>query len=141
AYFVSSGDIESAQLNQRLSQNLPRDMIPNIYMRLSALPLTANGKIDRKQLPAPDLTLVTDRPRKELSTGAERIIAMIWQELLALEKVWGDDNFFELGGHSLLAIEAIQRIREGLGTEILVRDILLHTLSEIAAEASDRKVG
>lgn len=141
AYFVAAVDIDSAQINQQLGQNLPRYMIPNIYMRLQALPLTANGKIDRKQLPAPDLTVVSSRTKAEPESGAEKMIAQIWQELLALEKVYREDNFFDLGGHSLLAIEAIQRIREALGSEILVRDILLHTLGEIAAEASLKKVG
>ncbi|HYX35622.1 MAG TPA: amino acid adenylation domain-containing protein [Oligoflexus sp.] len=140
AYFVSAREIGNAQLNQELSRHMPRYMIPNIYMRLEALPLTANGKIDRKQLPAPEFSLDSTRTKKEPESGEEKLIAQIWQELLTLEKVYREDNFFDLGGHSLLAIEAIQRIREGLGAEILVRDILLHTLGEIAAEAALRKV-
>ncbi len=140
AYFVSSQELETARLNKELSENLPRYMVPNVYMRLEALPLTANGKIDRKQLPPPDLSLVSTRVRKEVETGPEKLVAMIWQELLGLEKVYRDDNFFDLGGHSLLAIEAIQKIRAQLGGEILVRDILLQTLAEIAAVASAPKV-
>ena len=127
-------------MNQRLSLSLPRYMIPNIYMRLQALPLTANGKIDRKQLPAPDLSLVSSRVKTEAESGPEKLMAQIWQDLLAIEKVYKEDNFFDLGGHSLLAIEAIQRIREKLGIEVLVRDILLHTLHEIAAQTAVRKV-
>lgn len=140
AYFVAASEIDSAQISQQLSQSLPRYMIPNIYMPLAALPLTANGKIDRKQLPAPDLSLVRSQAKTEVETGPEKVIAQIWQQLLAMEKVHKEDNFFDLGGHSLLAIEAIQKIREKLGVEVLVRDILLHTLQEIAAQTAIKKV-
>jgi arthrofactin-type cyclic lipopeptide synthetase C len=140
AYFVAASEIDSAQISRELSQSLPRYMIPNIYMPLAALPLTANGKIDRKQLPAPDLSLVRSQAKTEVETGPEKVIAQIWQQLLAIEKVHKEDNFFDLGGHSLLAIEAIQKIREKLGVEVLVRDILLHNLQEIAAQTAIKRV-
>ncbi|RUL78905.1 non-ribosomal peptide synthetase [Dyella choica] len=101
---------DEAQLRATVAKNLPEYMLPNHFVALQAFPLTANGKLDRKALPAPDArrseaTYVAPR------TPAEEVIAGIWAEVLKLDKVSVHDDFFALGGHSLLAIALIERMR------------------------------
>ncbi len=105
----------SPQLRQFLKEKLPDYMVPTIFMTLEVMPLTPNGKVDRKALPMPDST------RRDLaeryvapSTAIEQQIADIWSQVLNLERVGVHDNFFELGGHSLLAIQVISRLRKTL---------------------------
>jgi amino acid adenylation domain-containing protein len=102
-----------------LKTKLPHYMVPSAFVTLKKFPLTPNGKIDRKALPAPtglcpELGLTYVAPRTEM----ERTIASIWQKVLHLEKVGIHDNFFELGGHSLLATQVASRIREILHLEV-----------------------
>jgi amino acid adenylation domain-containing protein len=98
-------------------------MVPGAYVMLEAFPLTANGKLDRKALPAPDAAAVTRReyaaPQGELETA----LAALWSELLGVERVGRHDHFFELGGHSLLAVQLTSRVREALGVELPLRDV------------------
>src|ERR1035437_4435526 len=100
-------------LRHFLMQKLPLDMAPAHFVFLNLIPLTPNGKIDRKALPAPDRT----RPELDKAfvaprTPTEELLAEIWAQLLDLERVGVHDNFFDLGGHSLLATQAVSRIRE-----------------------------
>jgi acyl carrier protein len=90
-------------------------MVPSTFVQLAALPLTANGKVNRRALPdpaeiRPELSTQYESPQ----TATERLLESIWSEVLQLEKVGVEDNFFELGGHSLLAIQAIARINQQL---------------------------
>ncbi|VFT06090.1 peptide synthase [Pseudomonas aeruginosa] len=92
-------------------------MVPANLLFLERLPLSPNGKVDRKALPAPDASLLQEAyvaPRSEL----ECQVAAIWQEVLKLQRVGLDDHFFELGGHSLLAINVISRIQLELGMKL-----------------------
>jgi len=140
AYVISSASVETKSLIKALSGFLPRYMLPNNVVQLSDLPLTANGKIDRKKLPVPELDTAKNDGRIEPRTETERIVAKIWMDLLNIPKVYIDDNFFDLGGHSLLAIEAIQKMRKATFREILVRDILLNSLAQMAASIDLRLV-
>ncbi|WP_337999790.1 amino acid adenylation domain-containing protein [Xanthomonas cucurbitae] len=102
-------------------------MIPAAYVQLDALPLTANGKLDRKALPVPDAQAHAHQ-RYEAPQGAvEQAIAGIWSELLGLETIGRHDNFFALGGHSLLAVRVTSRLRQALGVEISVAELFAKT--------------
>jgi acyl carrier protein len=99
-------------------------MVPTAFVMLNSLPLTANGKVDRKALPDPDET----RPEIEESfvaprTASEEVLTKIWGEILGLEQVGVFDNFFELGGHSLLATRVVSRVREEFQVEVPLRTL------------------
>ncbi|AON07006.1 non-ribosomal peptide synthase/polyketide synthase [Pseudomonas aeruginosa] len=105
------------ELKALLRDSLPEYMVPAHLLFLERLPLSPNGKVDRKALPTPDASLLQEAyvaPRSEL----ECQVAAIWQEVLKLQRVGLDDHFFELGGHSLLAINVISRIQLELGMKL-----------------------
>jgi amino acid adenylation domain-containing protein len=112
------------QVRSFLQSKLPDYMIPNAFVLLDKFPLTPNGKIDRKSLPAPhSLNRASDQPFVAPGTDTERALAGIWRELLGLEKISIDDNFFDLGGHSLLATQVVSKIRAMLGIEIPLKNL------------------
>ncbi|RMT47524.1 non-ribosomal peptide synthetase, partial [Pseudomonas syringae] len=120
-YSVQSAQTEPSidSLRGWLQEQLPAYMIPVAYVRLDAMPLTPNGKLDRKALPAPDSDSLISRGYEAPQGEIETQIAVIWQELLGVEQVSRHDNFFELGGHSLLAVSLIGRMRHiGLSTDV-----------------------
>ncbi|WP_175938033.1 phosphopantetheine-binding protein, partial [Burkholderia plantarii] len=102
---------------------------------LDALPLTANGKLDRRALPAPEADAFASRAYEAPVGEAEHALARIWQALLGVERVGRSDHFFELGGHSLLAVKLIERMRQaGLSADVRVL-FGQPTLSALAAAA------
>lgn len=111
------------KLREHLSARLPDAMMPSAFVRLDAMPLSANGKIDRKALPAPDMAGQSDCVYVAPRNPAEEILAGIWKEVLGLERVGVMDNFFDLGGHSLLAVQVLSRIRRAFGIEVPLRRI------------------
>jgi amino acid adenylation domain-containing protein len=135
AYIVLRNEVD---LRAHLAGILPAYMVPTWFVTLDRLPLTANGKVDRARLPAPE---APTRPSATVETDTERAIAAIWAELLELP-VGADDNFFSLGGHSLLAIKAVAQIRRSLGQPVAVMDLFKYqTVRELAAQigtAEDR---
>jgi hypothetical protein len=109
----------AAELRAQLSLTLAEYMVPSAFVTLQEFPLTPNGKLDRKALPAPDASSVVTRQYEEPQGEVERALAVIWQELLGLPRVGRQDNFFELGGHSLLVISLIERLRQvGLAVDV-----------------------
>ena len=99
-------------------------MLPALFVVLERLPLSANGKLDRGALPAPDAgRLEGGRTYRAPETATERALAEIWGELLGHDAVGVDDDFFELGGHSLLATQVVSRVRERLSRELPLRSI------------------
>ncbi|WP_338493620.1 amino acid adenylation domain-containing protein [Pseudomonas trivialis] len=109
-------------LRSALKVRLPDYMVPTHLMFLERMPLTPNGKLDRKGLPVPDVSLMQQvyvAPQSEL----ERQVAAIWAEVLGVEQVGLADHFFESGGHSLLAMQVISRLRHLLGTEVPLRTL------------------
>ena len=125
AYVVAVGATPPGQdaLRELLRLKLPDYMIPSAIVFLKSLPLTANGKVDRAALPAPedlrDLQKVFVAPRSQV----ERELAAIWSSLLKVGDVGVHDNFFDLGGHSLLATQAVSRMRKVFQTEIPLRSL------------------
>jgi acyl carrier protein len=99
-------------------------MIPAVFVRLAELPLTANGKLDRKALPAPDGSRpVLEREFVAPRTETEKVLAEILSEVLGVSQVGIHDNFFELGGHSLLATTVVSRIRGSFSVELPMRSL------------------
>ncbi|HKD14047.1 MAG TPA: amino acid adenylation domain-containing protein [Candidatus Angelobacter sp.] len=105
---ATAAKTEVEALRAHLMSLLPEYMVPAAYMQLEKLPLMANGKLDRKALPAPDADAYVMRGYEAPVGEIETIIARIWREVLKLEEVGRNDNFFELGGHSLLAVSVIE---------------------------------
>ncbi|WP_414155508.1 amino acid adenylation domain-containing protein [Pseudomonas sp. BNK-43-a] len=104
-------------MRQQLSAQLPEFMVPALFMHLDALPLSPNGKLDRKALPA--AAVADARPYEAPQGDTEQLLAALWGELLGVERVGRHDNFFELGGHSLLAVTLTARLRqEGLEADV-----------------------
>ncbi|MEM6613698.1 MAG: amino acid adenylation domain-containing protein [Cyanobacteria bacterium P01_C01_bin.72] len=112
----------SAELRDFLAAQLPEHAIPSMFIALREFPLTANGKIDRQQLPAPEkISLELTAAFVAPQTDTEKAIAEIWSGILDVERVGIHDNFFELGGHSLLATQVVSHIRQALQTELSLR--------------------
>ncbi|WP_445627743.1 amino acid adenylation domain-containing protein [Nostoc sp. DSM 114167] len=121
------------ELRQFLKAKLPEYMMPSAIVLLESLPLTSNGKVDRRALPKPDL----DSTLRELyvapRTPTEEMLAQIWAQVLKLEQVGIHDNFFELGGHSLLATQLLSRIRNIFKVELVLRELFAaSTVAELA---------
>ena len=136
AYVVAAADreIDTSALRRRLGESLPDYMVPSSIVVLDALPLTANGKLDRHALPAPDLTpSVVRLPR----TPQEEVLCALYAEVLGVERVGIDDDFFALGGHSLLATKLISRIRATLDVEIAIRSLFEAASVEALAKRLD----
>ena len=114
AYVIAEEGREptAADLRAQLSGVLAEYMVPGAYVTLESFPLTPNGKLDRKALPAPDGGSVTSRAYEAPQGETERAIAQIWQQLLHLDQVGRHDHFFELGGHSLMVVTLIERLRQ-----------------------------
>ncbi|MEG4028409.1 MULTISPECIES: amino acid adenylation domain-containing protein [unclassified Microcoleus] len=130
AYIVANSELKTQDselindLRCYLKQKLPQYMMPSAFVLLEAMPLTPNGKIDRRSLRAPDTnTAEFESNFADPRTPDEQLIAEIWAEVLGLERVGIHDNFFELGGHSLLATQAISRLREAFQVEVPLRSL------------------
>lgn len=112
-------DITVASLRAHLANRLPDYMIPAAFVLMDAFPLTSNGKVDRKALPAPEIShLDLKRSYVAPRNPTEEKLSAIWAEVMGIERVGIEDNFFELGGHSLLATRLISRIRDAFQVEV-----------------------
>ncbi|QNR42340.1 non-ribosomal peptide synthetase [Pseudomonas syringae] len=119
AYFTAQQPVDIEHLRNHLQGTLPDYMVPAAYVQLDALPLTANGKLDRKALPVPDAQALISRGYEAPQGEVETLLAAIWADVLTVEQVGRHDHFFELGGHSLLAVMLIERMRQvGLSTDV-----------------------
>jgi len=119
------GSARIGELRDYLIKKLPEYMVPTTFVSLDTLPLTANGKVDRRALPAPK----GERPSLEESyvaprTATETMVAGIWAEVLRIDRVGAHDSFFDLGGNSLLAAQVIARVRKAYGVSLPLRSFL-----------------
>ncbi|HEV3052326.1 MAG TPA: amino acid adenylation domain-containing protein, partial [Longimicrobium sp.] len=137
AYVV--GEARAEALRAHMGQSLPEYMVPGAFVVLDRLPLTANGKVDRKALPAPDLASAEDRyvaPR----TPVEEVLAGIGAQVLGLERAGVTESFFESGGHSLLATRVVSRVREVFGVELPLRALFEGpTVAELAVRVEEMR--
>ncbi len=115
-----------ADLRDALRQTLPEYMIPSAFVPLPALPVTPNGKVDRKALPAPAPISSNLRP-EEGRSALEDAIAGVWCEVLGVPRVGSEENFFDLGGHSLLLTQVQVLLRDRLGRDVSLMNLLTHT--------------
>ncbi|HEX2187796.1 MAG TPA: amino acid adenylation domain-containing protein [Longimicrobiaceae bacterium] len=135
AYAVPRPDAsaDAAELRAWLRERLPEFMVPGAWVFLDAIPLTPNGKTDRRALPAPAQDALGPE-HVEPRTPTEEQVAAIWREVLAVERLGVDDDFFALGGHSLRATQVVSRVRSLLGVDLSLRDLFdAPTVAELAA--------
>jgi amino acid adenylation domain-containing protein len=134
----AGAELSAAQLRSQLSTVLPEYMVPSAFVTLESFPLTPNGKLERKALPAPDQTAVVSAEYQAPVGQMEREIAQIWQTLLGLPRIGRDDNFFELGGHSLAALHLVARVASTFGAKIGVAALFASpTLRAFAIRVSE----
>ncbi|WP_261376908.1 non-ribosomal peptide synthetase [Flavobacterium anhuiense] len=129
-YVVSEEKLDKTYLQDQLKSSLPEYMVPMIWVELDQMPLTSNGKLDRKSLPEPESSDLSTKEYVAPRTETEEQLAAIWQNLLGIEKVGIHDNFFELGGHSLLATRLVSMVRKELSVELSIRDVFEYTSIE-----------
>jgi len=133
AYVVTAMDMDKEALVLYLKGSLPGYMVPALWVQLESIPLTTNGKLNRKVLPDPDGSIIPARlmvaPRNEL----EEKLVTIWQEILGINSVGIHDNFFEIGGHSLLLMRLVASIKNIFGVTLTIRTFFeLETVEELA---------
>jgi amino acid adenylation domain-containing protein len=141
AYVVADAAVDLGdELRAHLRRVLPEYMMPSAIVRMSALPLTASGKVDRKRLPAPDATTVADATFVAPRTDTERLLARLWEQALSIARVGVHDDFFALGGHSLLASQILARLRSEHGIPLTFRRIFEAPTIEALARVIDSEV-
>ena len=146
AYLVSEEPLQREQLREQLGRRLPEYMVPSLYVRLEALPLTGNGKLDRQRLPVPERASLTAGSAEDVAqTGVEEMLCGIWEQVLQVERVGVSDNFFDLGGHSLLAAQVVSQIRRVFGIELEIQDLFeassVSLLGPVVEQALGRQQG
>ncbi|OKH20883.1 hypothetical protein NIES593_17295 [Hydrococcus rivularis NIES-593] len=139
AYVVSESKIHASDLRRFLQRMLPEYAIPTAFVFLDRLPLLPNGKVNRRDLPAPD----RDRPEQENifvapQSFTEIELVQIWSRVLGVDRVGIEDNFFALGGHSLLATQLMSRIGDSFGVELSLQDLFIApTISSLAQKVEE----
>jgi acyl carrier protein len=141
AWTVRNGhDISTEELRRFAASILPGHMVPSAIVWLDALPRTPNGKLNRTALgnmAPPAATEGFAAPETE----AEAAVALIWADILGLERVGIHDNFFDIGGHSLLAVRLVSRLRHDLSIELPLREVFLHpTVSALASVVEEKLI-
>ncbi|HVM89005.1 MAG TPA: amino acid adenylation domain-containing protein [Puia sp.] len=135
AYVVVNGTFDKKEVTAYLKSKLTDYMVPELFIQIDNIPLSDNGKVDRKRLPDPDE--MQDDDKKELvlpQTQIEKLVAGIFAELLGLEKVGVTDDFFELGGHSLIAAQVMSRIEQETGKKLPLTTLFKYsTVKQLAS--------
>lgn len=132
AYVISDTPVEAGELKEYLMKELPDYMVPAYFIQLEKMPLTPNGKIDRKALPEPDLGTGVEYAAPE--TSVEETLVAIWSEVLGVKEIGVKHNFFDLGGHSLKAATIVTKIHKALNVDVPLKEIFINpTIRELAA--------
>lgn len=143
AYFVSADDaLDAVRLREHLAQRLPEALLPSAYVRLEAMPLTRNGKVDRRALPAP--TAAQDAPRtlRAPATPTEHAVLAVWRDVLGREDLGADDDFFAVGGDSLLTLPLVFKLHAALDVEVpLAAVFAAPTLAGLARTIDELRAG
>lgn len=149
AYIIATGnsELDEASLKEKivenLSKTLPEYMIPSLFISIDAIPVNANGKLNRKALPKPDFSEQEKSSAETYispKTELEIALCSLWQELFAIERVGIHDDFFKLGGNSILAIRMISLVNVEFDSDIAVKDVFLHkTPSQIVKKIESSK--
>jgi tyrocidine synthetase-3 len=142
AYIVTAAAVETAELRSHLATALPDYMIPTTFVALPELPLTANGKLDRKALPEPGVLNIASAagfvaPEGEVETG----LVAIWEEVLGVEGIGTRHDFFALGGHSLSAVQVVTHLRRRFGIELPLREVFQNPVLADLARAAEAEQG
>ncbi|KAA2257566.1 amino acid adenylation domain-containing protein [Solihabitans fulvus] len=138
AYLVGENPPDADELRDRLAGTLPDYMIPAAFLTIERIPLTVNGKLDRRALPAPDRGALTTAQHVAPRTPTEQAMAAVWADVLGVADIGVEDNFFELGGDSIRALRLTGALREA-GYEITIRDVFEHrTIAELSAVAAEQ---
>ncbi|WP_435541504.1 lichenysin non-ribosomal peptide synthetase LicA [Bacillus paralicheniformis] len=142
AYFTADQELSSEEPRRHAAEGLPGYMIPSVFMQLQELPLTGNGKVDRRALPEPDVAQAAQKEYTAPRSRTEAQLADLWQEVLNVPKIGVHDNFFELGGHSLIGMTLIARIQQEMNVDLQLKDLFqaptIETLAQAAAKAEKR---
>jgi amino acid adenylation domain-containing protein len=145
AYVVPAAEraVEVERLRRLCKEKLPPFMVPSAFVSLEAFPVTANGKLDRLALPAPDGARSAMRSAYEPpQTPVEQTLVSIWSEVLGVSRIGLDDDFFDLGGHSLLAVKMLARVYESFGLDLRLHAVFEHSkLRELAAAIAAELLG
>ncbi|MPQ25673.1 lichenysin non-ribosomal peptide synthetase LicA [Bacillus paralicheniformis] len=142
AYFTADQELSTEELRRHAAEGLPGYMIPSVFMQLQELPLTGNGKVDRRALPEPDVAQVAQKEYTAPRSRTEAQLANLWREVLDVPKIGVHDNFFELGGHSLIGMTLIARIQQEMNVDLQLKDLFqaptIETLAQAAAKAEKK---
>jgi amino acid adenylation domain-containing protein len=133
AYVVLREEVDNDQLRQYLAKELPDYMIPSVFVRIEKVPVTSNGKIDRKALPDPS-SYIQQKTIVLPSTELEKQLAAIWTTILGLDKIGVNENVFDLGAHSLHAGAFVSRVQKQLNLTIALRELFIHPSIEAQAK-------
>ncbi len=123
AYIVVNEKITTQQLREYIKEKLPGYMVPSVFVTLESLPITPNGKINPKALPAPDGEIGREDEYVAPRTEVEQTLTNIWAEFLPVTKISIHDNFFDLGGNSLSVVQIVSRIREAFEVDIPIKNL------------------
>ncbi|WP_162915454.1 non-ribosomal peptide synthetase [Paraflavitalea soli] len=142
AYYVSDEQPDRSWIRQQLLAVLPGYMVPSYFIQMDKLPITANDKIDRKALPAPDTGSGMENPEKTIlgpATATEAILVPIWRSVLGIDAIGTDQGFFDFGGDSIKAINLRSRM-EASGLAVSIKDIYQYTSIRDLAARVDEKI-
>ncbi|MGG4207781.1 amino acid adenylation domain-containing protein, partial [Paenibacillus jamilae] len=138
AYFVADRTLTVSEMRTSLAQGMPGYMIPSYFVQLERMPLTTNGKVDRKALPEPQGGIQTGVEYVAPRNRTESELVKIWEEVLGYSGIGVLDNFFELGGHSLRATNLVSKIQKEMNVELPLRDVFRYSTIEEMALAISR---
>ncbi|WP_187441329.1 non-ribosomal peptide synthetase [Bacillus pumilus] len=138
AYFTAEGSVSLTDLREQAGRELPVYMMPAFFMQLDKLPLTNNGKVDRRALPIPDLNEQGANEYTSPQTETERLVAHIWEEVLEVPQIGKHDHFFECGGHSLRGMKMLNRLYEEMHVELTLKSLFESPTLDAFALAVDQ---